>query len=125
VNIVECAIDRERHLTVIRCVGDVDGRTVSTRIRVFWLANPETIDNDCLVDVRDYTGNLGYYDIQAIATAWRDFAGARDAGRSTAIVSRDRFAGLLVKVIARLFNTRRFALFSEVDDARRWLANRP
>lgn len=124
-NIVECTIDRERHLTVIRCAGDVDGRTVSARILAFWRANPETIENDCLVDVRDYVGNLGYYDIQAIATAWREFAGERDAGHATAIVSHDRFAGLLIKVVALLFKTRRFALFHDVDDALRWLAHQP
>jgi hypothetical protein len=125
VNIVECTIDRERQLTVIRCVGDVDGPTVRARILAFWPANPETIDNNCLVDVRDYVGNLGYNDIRAIAMAWHEFAKGRDAGRRIAIVSRDRFAGLLVKVVARLFNTRQFALFHDVDDALRWLANRP
>ena len=114
-------VDPDRHLTVLRLAGDLDGPAVRTRIEALWHAHPETIDNHCVVDVRSYTGDLGYDDLTTIAGQWQQFARGRDAGRGTAIVTNDRFARFLIRAVALLFPTRRFALFADVDAATQWL----
>jgi hypothetical protein len=114
-------VDPERHVTVLRIVGDLDGRRVRARIEAFWCAHPDSISNHCLVDMADYTGDLGYDDLTAIAMQWRELAKGRDVGCGTAIVTRDRFARFLMAAVALLFPTRRFALFAEVDEALLWL----
>jgi hypothetical protein len=113
--------DPERHLTILRLVGDLEGWALRARIEAFWRAYPETFANHCIVDMRDYTGDLHYDDLSAIAMQWRDFAQGRDAGCGTAIVTHDRFASFLMRVVALLFHTRRFALFSELGDALNWI----
>jgi len=114
-------VDPDRHLTVLRLGGDLDGRAVRARIKALWHAHPETIANHCVVDVRKYTGDLGYDDLTAIALEWRKLAREQDAGRGTAIVTNDRFARFLMRAIATLFPTRRFALFAQMDEAMHWL----
>jgi len=114
-------VDPNRHLTVLRLAGDLDGTAVRTRIEALCHAHPETIDNHCLVDVRSYTGDLGYDDLTTIAGQWQKLARGRDAGRGIAIVTNDRFARFLIRAVALLFPTRRFALFADVDEAVQWL----
>lgn len=114
-------VDPKRHVTVLRLAGDLDGQAVRARIEAFWQAHPEDIANHCVVDMRNYTGDLGYDDLTTIAQQWRKFARGRDAGRGTAIVTNDRFARLLMRAVALLFPTRRFALFADMDEATRWL----
>ncbi len=115
-------VDPHRHVTVLRLAGDLDGQVVRARIEAVWQANPEAIANHCVVDMRNYTGDLGYDDLATIALDWRKVARGRDAGRGTAIVTNDRFAGFLVRAVALLFPTRRFALFADMDEATQWLA---
>jgi hypothetical protein len=114
-------VDPERHVTVLRLAGDLDGQAVRTRIEAFWDTHPKAIANHCIVDMRSYTGDLGYDDLTMIARQWRKVAAGRDAGRGTAIVTNDRFARLLMRAVALLFPTRRFALFAEMDEATQWL----
>jgi hypothetical protein len=114
-------VDPDRQVTVLRLAGDLDGRMVRARIEAFWHAHPETIANHCVVDVRSYTGDLGYDDLTTIGREWRKIARGRDAGRGTAIVTNDRFAHFLLRAVALLFPTRRFALFTGVDEAMQWL----
>jgi hypothetical protein len=111
----------ERRLTILRLVGDLEGWALRARLEVFWRAYPESIANHCLVDMRAYTGDLHYDDLSAIAVQWRAIAQQRDAGCGTAIVTHDRFAAFLMRAVALLFHTRRFALFTEPCDAIRWL----
>jgi len=118
-------VDPERHVTVLRLTGDLDGQSVRARIEAFWQAHPEAIANHCVVDMRNYTGDLGYDDLTTIAQQWRKLARGRDAGRGTAIVTNDRFARLLMRAVALLFPSRRFALFAEMDEATQWLATIP
>lgn len=108
-------------MTVLRLAGDLDGRAVRTRIEELWHAHPETIANHCVVDTRDYTGDLSYEDLTTIALNWQKVARGRDGGRRTAIVTNDRFARFFMRAVALLFPTRRFALFAEIDEAMRWL----
>ncbi len=108
-------------MTVLRLTGDLNGRAVRARIEELWRAHPETIANHCVVDTRDYTGDLSYEDLTTIALNWQTVARGRDEGRGTAIVTNDRFAQFLMRAVALLFPTRRFALFAEVDDAMQWL----
>ena len=68
-----------------------------------------------------FTGDLGYDDLATLAMDWRKVASGRDAGRGTAIVTNDRFAGFLMRAVALLFPTRRFALFAEMNEAMQWL----
>jgi hypothetical protein len=114
-------VDAERHITVLRLVGDLDGRAVRARIEAFWHAHPDAISNHCLIDMADYTGDLGYDDLTAIAVQWRQRAKGRDAGCGTAIVTRDRFARFMMSAVALLFPTRRFALFADFGAALDWL----
>jgi hypothetical protein len=114
-------VDPKRQLTILRLVGDLEGWALRARIEAFWRAHPESIANHCLVDMRDYTGDLHYDDLFAIARQWRELAQQRDAGCGTAIVTHDRFAKFLMKVVTLLFPTRRFALFAELGDAMHWL----
>jgi hypothetical protein len=118
-------VDPDRHVTVLRLAGDLDGQAVRARIEAFWQAHPEAIANHCVVDMRSYTGDLGYDDLATIALDWRKVAQGRDAGRGTAIVTNDRFAAFLMRAVALLFPTRRFALFAELDDAMQWLQGIP
>lgn len=122
---VECDIDPARNLAIFRCIGDVPGPVLRDRIIALWTEQPRILTMDSLIDVREYVGNLSYVDIKAIALAWQSFARGGDRGRRTAVVSHDRFAGLLLKVVALLFDTRRFALFGEIQDALDWLAGAP
>ncbi len=114
-------VDPERRITVLRLVGDLDGGAVCAGIEAFWSAHPESIPNHCVVDMRNYTGNLAYDDLATIGTRWRVLAQGRDAGCGTAIVTHDRFATFLMRVVMLLFPTRRFALFADVDEAMNWL----
>jgi hypothetical protein len=125
VTAVTWEVDRDRRLTILRLVGDVNGKMLLDRIETFWRAEPECIGNQCIVDMRAFVGDLTYYDLVAIAKRWREVARERDAGRGIAIVTRDRFAGLMLKVVALLFTTRRFALFNDMDDALRWIDAAP
>jgi len=115
-------VDPERHVTVLRLDGDLEGWAVRARIEAFWHAHPESIANHCIVDMRDYTGDLHYDDLSIIATRWRELARGRDAGCGTAIVTHDRFARVLLRAVALLFHNRRFALFAEMEEAMRWVA---
>ena len=114
-------VDPERHITVLRLVGDLEGWAVRARIEAFWTAHSESIANHCIVDMREYTGDLHYDDLAAIAMQWRKIAQDRDAGCGTAIVTHDRFAKFLMGVVALLFHNRRFALFTRLEDAMNWL----
>ena len=114
-------VDPEHQVTILRLVGDVDGRAVRARIEEFWRDHPESIANHCVVDTSGYVGDLGYDDLTAIAMQWRKHAQGRDAGRGTAIVTHDRFARLLMSAVALLFPMRRFELFAEMGEARDWI----
>lgn len=114
-------VDPDRHVTVLRLAGDLDGQAVRARIEAFWDAHPEAIPNHCVVDMRSYTGDLGYDDLATIAVEWQKAARGSDAGRGTAIVTNDRFARYLMRAVALLFPKRRFALFAEIDEAMQWL----
>ena len=120
VNAVECRIDQTAGMTVIRCLGDLDGAVVLRHLRAFWEQHPEIVDTNCVVDVRHYVGNMSFAHIKAIAMAWYGFSGRRDVRRRTAIVSADRFAALLMKAVGVLFDTRDLKLFRDIDEADRW-----
>lgn len=118
-------VDPGRQLTILRLVGDLDGKALLERIEAYWRAEPDSIANRCVVDMRAYVGDLTYYDLTAIAGRWREVARERDSGRAIAIVTRDRFAALMLKVVVLLFATRRFALFTDMDEALRWIEATP
>jgi hypothetical protein len=115
-------INSEHRLTILHLAGDLPGAIVRERIEEFWHTNPESLSNHCIVDMRDYIGDFGYDDLAVIAKNWRKFARGRDAGLGTAIVTNDRFARLLMTVVSRLFHARKFALFADAEEARRWIA---
>jgi len=118
---IDYLIDRPLRRIVIRFVGEVDGHALQAAMAKLWDEFPDIASCDSLCDMRCFTGDIGFDDISAVADAWRLFCGGKDRGRRTAIVSRDRFASLLVQAIALRFGGRELAVFHTIDEAAAWL----
>ena len=114
-------IDRAKCRVLIRFLGEVDGHRLRESMDELWREFPEIPSCDSICDMREFTGNIDFDDIRALADAWRLFCGRPDLGKRTAVVSRDRFAPLYIKAIALCFTGRELVVFRTLEEAQRWL----
>jgi hypothetical protein len=114
-------IDRAKRRVLIRFFGEVDGHRLRESMDKLWREFPEISGCDSICDAREFTGNIDFDDIRALANAWRQFCGGPDLGRRTAVVSHDRFAPLYVKAIGLCFAGRELAVFRTLEEAHSWL----
>lgn len=119
---IEFDVDHARRTTIVRYIGHVDGPMLLEQLPPQWNAHPEIAGYHSVSDMTRYDGDIDYYDIRDIASAWQAFCGSRDAGTCTAVVSLDPLATLFVRAIALVFPKRNFAVFRTVDAALRWIA---
>jgi hypothetical protein len=124
VNSIDYQIDRMARRVLIRFVGDVDGAVLRDTMATLWREFPEVRSCDSMCDMREFSGDLPFDDIRALAEAWRLFCGGADLGRRTAVVSRDRFAPLYIRAIALCFAGRELAVFRTLEEAECWLDRR-
>lgn len=116
-------VDRERSVLVITCRGAVSDDDLLSAIPPIWEDCPEVLGCDTLVDARDLTSEGGWTwpALREIARRWRDFAQGRDAGRRTAIVTRDSWVALLAGAFVLDYRGRRIRCFGEPEAAYEWM----